>query len=475
MPRTAATSIHNNFTRGLVTESTALNFPEDGCTETYNCVFDEKARVYRRLGIDFESSYGTQTANRAGTVVASYYWKAAAGNGDNALSILQVGSTLYFYLVDTGALSDNVIDTLDLTTFSPAGAPSPEENECEFAAGNGYLFVSHPELETFYVEYDEDAETISATQIDIYSRDFIGVDDSLDIDERPSSLSSEHNYNLLNQGWYVSFPYSGADTAPRQSVITSWNSQRATDYPANSDIWWLHLRASSDGDPPEFVDFDEVGHERGNSPAAKGHFLLKAFYQDRSDVSGVSGLDVVSSGYYRPSTLAFHAGRVWYGGVTGQKFSNRIYFSQIVEDTEQFGRCYQQNDPTDRDNYDLLPSDGGVIQIQEAGSIIKLFPLDNNILVFASNGIWSITGSEGIGFRANDYTVRKVSSTGALTASSFVDISGYPAWWNEEGIYLASVDQVGSIQEQSLTDKTIKEFGHESVVYHYEKKTKNHI
>jgi hypothetical protein len=32
-------------------------------------------------------------------------------------------------------------------------------------------------------------------------RDFDGVNDGLAIDQEPSTLSKEHHYNLMNQGW----------------------------------------------------------------------------------------------------------------------------------------------------------------------------------------------------------------------------------------------------------------------------------
>jgi len=51
------------------------------------------------------------------------------------------------------------------------------------------------------------------------------------------------------------------------------------------------------------------------------------------------------------------------------------------------GNCYQVNDPTSDQLFDLLPTDGGVIVIQGCGSIYKLFPLQNALLVFAANGV----------------------------------------------------------------------------------------
>ena len=57
MPRQAATSAENNFSKGLITETTALNFPENAATETFDCVFTNIGAVYRRAGFDFEDGY----------------------------------------------------------------------------------------------------------------------------------------------------------------------------------------------------------------------------------------------------------------------------------------------------------------------------------------------------------------------------------------------------------------------------------
>ena len=41
----------------------------------------------------------------------------------------------------------------------------------------------------------------------------------------------------------------------------------------------------------------------------------------------------------RPRSIAFFAGRVWYGGVKG-----KIYFSRIVENIGLVGECFQEQD-----------------------------------------------------------------------------------------------------------------------------------
>lgn len=159
----------------------------------------------------------------------------------------------------------------------------------------------------------------------------------------------------------------------------------------------------------------------------------------------------ITAGYQRPRAVAFFAGRVFYAGTQAQDFNDKIYFSKIIEQPSDYGRCYQVNDPTAEDLSDLLPSDGGVISIPEVGNVLKLLPSGNDIYIFATNGIWKISGSEGIGFRANDYSVTKVSSTPSTSPTSFVVADGAPLFWNNDGVYTIGPDGV-----QSLSDKSIK-------------------
>lgn len=244
--------------------------------------------------------------------------------------------------------------------------------------------------------------------------------------------------------------------------VNTWFSDIGN-YPSNADVWWLFKNTSDVFDPGT----TNVSITLNTGPAPKGHYILDAFNQQRDLTSGISGLtDVITT--VRPKTGAWFQGRVWYAGpdasqaATGDQlhysWSENIYFSQIIENVAQFGYCYSNNDPTSEDFADLLPSDGGVIRIQGCGSIYKLFPIQNGLLVFASNGIWFITGSQGIGFTANDYTVTKLSSVRALSKTSFIDVLGYPMFWTDEGIYSISPGQQSMLSVDNICLGSILSF-----------------
>src|SRR5437660_3120002 len=420
--------------------------------------------------------------------------------------------------------------TLDLTVFQSEAFTT--FFECEYATGNGYLFIFHPDMNPVYCSYD--GTNISARYITLQVRDFNGVPEpGVTVNNRPSNLTNEHNYNLNNQGWTSGASWSAQDTSSTVTVgtgskiftiasgltitngdvvqingfgqsvspplmqgtvtnyvgtqltvnvtfaqggggtfalfllnqvnvgyITSWHTG-VVNYPSNADQWWRFKDSTNTFSPATMAS--KVTLNTG--PAPKGHYLMDPFNQRRTAISGVSGITDVITGK-RPRTGTWFQGRLWYAGVDANQaasgdmsfysWSENIYFSQVAEDASQFGYCYQNNDPTAEDFFDLLPTDGGVIIIHDAGAIYKLFPVQNGLLVFAANGIWFITGSQGIGFAANDYTITKISSIRSISSTSFINILGWPVFWNLEGIYEVSPSpQGGGLAVNNLCYGTI--------------------
>ena len=478
MARSAATAVENSFIKGLLTEATGLNFPENACTETFDCVFNQIGQASRRKGIDIETDAETKSYTGTDGVVREYVWRVAGNTGAITFLVVQYGSTIHFYSISGTTLSANLESfSIDLLDYDTTTTFDTSELACEFSSGNGLLFIAHPQVEPLMVEYDPDTNDITVTELNLKVRDFAGLDDGLEIDERPATLSNEHEYNLKNQGWYPATVFkidvnnTGATNA---NPITHFESV-VGDYPANNESWWAYKRPRTDTSnttyqevfDPETTDWIKIG----NTPAPKGHYLLEAFNLDRSTVSGVAGLTTETSGGARPQTVAFFAGRAFWGGCSATKFNTRIYFSQVIERESQVAQCYQSQDPTDEDVPDLLPNDGGVIVIPELRQVVTMLPIADSLFIFATNGVWKVSGSEGIGFRANDYSIIKVSDVPAISALSFVLVENIPVWWNESGIWTLATENGIDFTVRSLTDTTIKDFYDEipATAKHYAK------
>lgn len=453
MPRQATISINNTASRGLITEATGLNFPENAWTDALNVTPDNKGITGRRKGVDYERNAEEFTVVRNSTTMATGRWTNVAGLGTRNFIIVQNGSTLYFYEEVQGeSLSSNKKSfSIDLTSYDVAGNPGVSTINCEFASGKGYLFVTHKYCDPFYVAYDPDTDAITVTSITVQCRDFEGVDDGLAPDASIGTLSEEHEYNLLNQGWDYTANINGGGAA---QVIDNYFAEIFV-YPSNSQQWWMYKDVNNNFSANQQVK----SFDFGNSLAPKGHYILNWLNTDRSGASSrITTVAERTAGYYRPSCCAFFAGRVWYAGVESQSYVGEVYFSQIIERVDQLGKCYQVNDPTSEVLSDLLATDGGVVNIQDIGSVYKLFATQKSLLIFSDNGIWSISGSDVSPFKATEYSVNKVSGIRSVGNSSFVEVQGFPVWWNQEGIYIIRSDELNNFKIESITDTTIKTF-----------------
>lgn len=531
MPRSHGIVVQNKFIKGLFTESTALNFPEDACTETFNCIFSRLGNVTRRLGIDLETNKVTTNQDLTGAAKVTYLWKNVGGDGDIFFTVVQIGNTLHFYRVSTtGSLSGGKhAHTVTLTTFAPAGVTSVVNVECQFAQGNGYLFVTNPNLNPFYISYVVATDTFSETQIDLKTRDFVGLTGEVDA-QRITSLTDTHRYNLANQGWTSRYlgtsatsitigtgskvfttvstlnilngdrvrvysratpgslgpststgnimigtvtAYAGTSLTVNVTAtngagtLTDWNIVEEPDnieawnilygnFPNNYDVWWYYKNTSGVFAPTtEFVNKAVAL----NTLAPKGHFILNVFNEDRATVSGISSISAVTTGTARPATCAFFAGRAFYSGIQYIGYNARIYFSQILDNISKAGFCHQVNDPSSETLFDLLPSDGGFIDILEAGAILKMVPMFNSLIVICTTGVWQITGSQGQGFVANDYSVHKISAVPSASANSLVEVDGVPVWWTYDGIFTITSDpQTGQFAVKNAIAENILSF-----------------
>ena len=137
---------------------------------------------------------------------------------------------------------------------------------------------------------------------------------------------------------------------------------------------------------------------------------------------------------------------------------SRIYFTRILEVFDDIGELYQVNDPTSEEISDLLDTDGGYVEITEAYDIKKLHAFGSSVLVFADNGVWRISGVDGV-FRATEFSVFKVTNDGLAQRKSFASgANAVPFWWSYTGIHTLQVTDDGGIVEVNISEDTIQTF-----------------
>lgn len=440
MARSRVPRNYFTFVGGKISDSNPLNPVPNSARTLMNVDLEPNGKISRRLGLDLEPNHvvdnGPYTLSELQTVaVDTFEWFNVDNSSNATFFVLRVGNVLHFYDESVEPFSSGKIDEIDIGAFASDPSAAAKEG-IQAVSGKGLLFVAGGRYDPFYIEYDPLANTFTATEIILKIRDFDGLDDGLDPQERPSSLSALHKYNLRNQGW-------------TQSNINTFKSQQGM-YPSNADIEWLGYYILPETGNRTFSSNEIVKQSLGNSISTKGHYILDAFDKNRVGVSGILGLPIEGT-TFRPEAIAFYSGRVWYASVQGE-----IFFSQIVSSTSNIDKCYQQNDPAAEELNELLDTDGGVIRLLEAGTVKKLVNTPNGLAVFASNGIWSISGGD-TGFSANVTLVEKVSSLSILNPNTIVEAEGNVFFWGEEGIYALTTDQVSAkLTATSLSDNRIK-------------------
>jgi len=430
VPRSAGDKAFNTFTNGIITEASPLTFPENASLDEANFVLNRDGTRQRRLGMDFEENFAFNTNFSSSSLLTDamqvIHWYNAGDDGSNNFAVVQVASRLFFYNIEADSVSANKkAFEVNLDDFAKPANVAPDAAIVQGASGRGLLIIVGEQIEPFYVEYNASTDTITTAQITIEVRDFLGVDDGIPVDARPSSLSKEHKYNLLNQGW-------------TNGNISSAFSAFSSAFPSNADVISLARKDDNTLDFSLSTDTTLVG----NTAAPKGHFVVNAFSRSKEGMS-----TTVDSG--RPTTTVFFAGRVWYAGVNSSiisgsednhVFNDTLFFSSTLLDKNKIGDCYQEADPTNENISDLIDSDGGTINIPEMGTVLKLISLKDSLVIFADNGVWQLAGDNGAVFTATVFSINQITSTGAVAADSIVKLEDKIVYWSDEGIFAIQQD-----------------------------------
>ena len=233
MPRGKGKLQKFSFNKGWITEANPMTYPENTCQDVENIIFDVDGAARRRPGIELDLqslTFGGISASSAKTYALKVdTWDNVSGSGLTNFVVTQFGSTLYFHQSAGVATMNNYIGSVNFITQAYDTTLVLTE-PVQVTSGMGYLFVSSRAINPFYISYSSGTGDLTVHPIEVEIRDFEGIDDLLDTDERPNVLSKLHKYNLLNQGWDESFPcVSGSNP------ITQTKNSLGV-YPSNSDV-----------------------------------------------------------------------------------------------------------------------------------------------------------------------------------------------------------------------------------------------
>lgn len=464
MARTRGLKQNFTFVKGWNTEASPLTFPEHTAQDLDNVVLNSDGSISRRPGVDLETNYsvfssGTTAADFDDAAIGFFEWSNVSGIGELTMSVTQVGTVLYFHRLSGGETSSDYVDVVDFTAYA-TDISKAYKHVVAVASGRGELFVCGRYIEPFRVTYNRQTQAVSSEQISIQIRDFEGVDSSFAVDLRPKTADDNHIYNILNAGWPVDRINTMCGNAVLSgtsgSSVTLLNYQASASWPSLADIQYLGVRTDPTSAALSFNRNELVEQTFGNTQAPNGHFIVNAFKQDRATASGYSQVATTIIPE-RPEAVAFNGGRVFWAGLYAQDVTGNVYFSQLLDETDKAGNCYQEQDPTAEDFNDLLATDGGLLPIPNAGHIKRLLEGPNGIIVFASNGVWYITGRDGGAFSATGYSVQKITDMGCVSGESVMDADGTQLYWSRSGIVALKSDEItGRLVATNITKETIQ-------------------
>lgn len=428
MGQATGSALYNTFTKGLITDSSNLNSDPNSIKDGYNFYLTNRGTLEKRLGLSEETSFATSTYTSESDLVIS---EATTFDGKKWYLIYDK-TTRDFSVRDAADDSEAISKTVDGI-----------DTEVSFSYNDRFILVTSTWQYNFVLEYNGTVWTDEGN-VEVFVRDFDGVDDGLATDERPSTLEDLHRYNLENQGWGERFN----DTEQFNTDIGS--------YPSNADIASLGVYTVPSTQAKAFRSSNITNTYIGNSLAPRGKKVLSTL-----DIYPRKFLDetTLSEGAYPFGDTSvevcttFFAGRAFYGA------GNNIMFSQTLgQDSQKFGRCHQDADPTSSEISDLIDTDGGLIKISGASGIFKLVELGRQLIVFANNGIWAISGGEAT-FTATTYSIQKVSTYTAVSPTGIVQVPDGILFLSTSGILALQQDQVSlEASAQNLTKGIIQDY-----------------
>ena len=436
MPQSLNQKTVNNFVKGLITEAAELTFPESASVNESNCDLRRDGSRRRREAVAVESNAVLSSFTISNSeIVGTGTWINVGGNAALEFLVVQKGNTIFFYNKAELPYSGQVISgSISLATYEFAGSIGSNNVKCQYASINGTLIISSGAIDTIVASYD--GTNVSVSSIAFKTRDFEWQGDT---DTYPEEAASDaiRLYDTTNAGW--TGDKGGA-------ALTAYKAASSNQLPPLTHPWYAGKDSDNAFDAAEWKLIFA-----GTTLTGNGHFILDFFSKVRTGIT-------TETENSRFKSVASFSGRVFYAGLTSAKNAGTILFSRLVEDNSDLGKCHQQNDPTSEYLSDLLATDGGFINIPDAVNIQLLYSFRASLFVFAENGVWQVTGVDGI-FSATAYGINRVSNIGILNPQTFIEADGLPFWWSRFGIHTLAVDEVsGQGSEQNITLPTIQTF-----------------
>lgn len=273
MPRARGSKDYIALSLGLITEASPLAFPEGATSNEQNFLLDTNGgKRRRRVGLennlpDFTITGDGGTYDSRG-IVETFYWEepnlllmiyneVRAGSGTMRSIIRFHKGTIALDFKGEYIITNTASDAIN---YSISGST------------NFLTITSDQGEDPILLEYNPDTVDVKVYTVDIHIRDFELVDDNMNLTTRSVVLGAadEHQYNLLNAGWYAERIIASSGTSG--SPITAFKAETSNTNPSNADIAILGMQVDGAGDNEwSFLALDET--KLGNTEAPRGHYV----------------------------------------------------------------------------------------------------------------------------------------------------------------------------------------------------------
>ena len=302
-----------------------------------------------------------------------------------------------------------------------------------------------------------------------------------------SAANQIRAYNLYNRGWGdLRKDEAGTAVSPLATFYTKYSK-----YPSHDESVYTALQLNPgyfDGENwqkawerlyPEL--WDDSKDSESSVRAAAGKAIIPVIYRGKgrwewywNNVKGRGGNPSISSlknDYTKggPSCCCDYSGHMFYAGFSNENVNSDdcspflgsyIFFSKIVRNYEDLGKCYQEGDPSSRVEADIVDTDGGFIRVSGAEGIVKMVQCSKGMLIFAQNGVWLLMGGSDYGFTATNHKIQKITSYGVNHVDSICGDGDGWAYFSDEGIMQLYPDQFGDLQVNNVSFNTIHSLFH---------------
>lgn len=467
--------------RGIITEASDMNFPQDAAYDLENVEITKEGKTQRRLGLEQETGGSTllnlfTETDRAEGVYSTFVWRLTAGSEETNLRIIQTGSKLRLIEDIAPLSSQTVLLDLDLS-----GAPYTTGNAistpCQYAYGAGFIIIANENANTIVIRsVGSTVNPISlATDIvehKIRTRTLLEPFDAGD--NYSTILTVQEEFNLRNSGWPFLATVATDPTGSaviNQDPVANYLTNRGV-YPSHSRVYSAMKLTAADN-VAALGAFSALADQKvtfGNTIPPLGHYIHSAFSFDARSLLLTEGTPISTgttsySVANRPISCAYLNGHAIYGDID-ESNKTRIMVSQSVKEISSLARCYQEADPTADEINDVIATDGFVIRPVGMGKPLVMRETSKGVVILCSNGVWVLRGASG-SFSATDFEIVKLAQLKFSSPNSVIVVDDTVFFCAERGIFTVGANELGELRVANITDTTIKtlylEYGTERI------------